>query len=557
MPDLLVPDDAHRRPRRLTSFTQMGKVFNRRRGTATDPPSYESFVNNSRAPTIARSRVSSPHSIKAGLPRSSTCSNIPRIQSSQRLPSSVTSGSRAPSRIPTPNGIKFGEAGPMHYGASKPLPKVPTSSKLHEIRFTPKHKWRRSLAPDMIMPQINRDGSTSNVSVTPKAPRSRSRTRPLSFFGSAKAQQSLPEQVGWPLSERTNGNVEKQVLEQADRYDLLDMAATSPSKSPSENEPLLANGNDQRKKSVEIVHRSLLTALEPITPRQTSLRASPLLSSSNARRNYRVLSSDTLPGSNAPSSLTARVKSAFKSKVCPPTLKLNPTFFLRTHLKAILQTISPTRSPRSLSTATDEEVPLDPGVYEPQPSEYWSGRFTSLNDAILNNNDGEVPLPSLEHDNKILIQQKELDRTRKVFEGLEGCCKTAAAKKSLSVCIVALLSMMTCSNDLVQSFKTRLAEKRGMPELLLNGPLDARARALLRGSLDSGADGDDTTPILKPKPRIIVPRKPQKHGSDSLASPKVASSVLLSEASETSLGTTRSGFIGRLMSMGRKSSWGS
>lgn len=117
------------------------------------------------------------------------------------------------------------------------------------------------------------------------------------------------------------------------------------------------------------------------------------------------------------------------------------------------QDLSPTNSVHSAGAGEGDDEDPDPSIYEAQPSTYWSGRWVSLNDAILNDIDGEVPLPSLEKDNKLMVAYKEVDRAKTVFKALEACCRTRAAKRSLWVGAILARTCLLAANAIRRPFK--------------------------------------------------------------------------------------------------------
>lgn len=81
-----------------------------------------------------------------------------------------------------------------------------------------------------------------------------------------------------------------------------------------------------------------------------------------------------------------------------------------------------------------EDVPVN-HVFEACSTAYWTGRFMSLNDRLM---DDAHALPDpRDADGEDKMHQLEVARTKQIFSTLQECCQTASAEASLKVRLVS------------------------------------------------------------------------------------------------------------------------
>jgi len=76
------------------------------------------------------------------------------------------------------------------------------------------------------------------------------------------------------------------------------------------------------------------------------------------------------------------------------------------------------------------DSPID-HVSDPKSTAYWTGRFMSLNDCLMN--DAHALPDPRDVDSEDKMHQLEVARTKQIFFNLQECCQTPGAEASLKV----------------------------------------------------------------------------------------------------------------------------
>lgn len=80
-----------------------------------------------------------------------------------------------------------------------------------------------------------------------------------------------------------------------------------------------------------------------------------------------------------------------------------------------------------------KEAPDLHEVREAQELAYWTGRYVSLSDKLLNEGEGDdIPDPGMKDGDKVMQAQEER-RAQRIFLLLNECCKSHEARESLLV----------------------------------------------------------------------------------------------------------------------------
>ena len=547
------------RPRRLTSISNLTKSFNgHRRNTTNDLNNYrdsESTVKTPRKRTFLSRPTVPAASATNRLPRSSTYSSIPRAVSGPRhpskcLPTSKTTTSLIPSRIPTPRG----------------QPRICSGLQENHEQFMPppvlqrsqqrKKQWRHSAGP-LLMPKVNTDGSmhedtSSNyqapemANLEPREAESLSSTgleETLHLKQQGSSIEFSPDVVKFsnqfqPSQTQlaTNLNEDRELTNTA--YNQDQGAAISP------------------RKSFDIVQHRLLAPLEPVTTCQTSSTTSPR---SNRRRDssdlpcFASTESLALASKSTTKPSTAGVKSTVKSGLSSMSISNLSKLKLR-------KSVSDSRSPQH-ELFVEQADPSH--VHNYQPHAYWTGRFVSLQDRYLKAHwREEFSTPSREDGGKAEMYGRDLRRCMWIFNELENCCETRTAFRSL------------------MAFRKEFAATLRMPEL--EPKRTARMSRQITQESEAKADIVPNGPmreIQQPYEQqpmgLTFPRKPLPIPKDqAMSSPSVVSdeneqvvSDMQKETSQTSLlkegsdkrhrqtvGRDRS-FLTKIVDIGRKASW--
>lgn len=192
----------------------------------------------------------------------------------------------------------------------------------------------------MVMPQVNRDGSvpvktSPRDKALPKLPLTEGNViprKPVANTVKIKQAEKIAtaamkdynpgksaENDQWPLIDQTNS------LDENDAADLESLVShptitrTSPIREEhSDLEPLLTPEDRKPRRSSEIIHHGLLKAVGPAALPPPGPGATTSSSLARARRNYRMLSSDSLLGDGTSPTLRSRFKATFVKKVRSP-----------------------------------------------------------------------------------------------------------------------------------------------------------------------------------------------------------------------------------------------